>query len=446
MEMHRRQQDWFYNVGMIPTRQTSPRFGIRLALCNSANIALFVSMFLLTSNSLADQPKQVERPLYLPATPYAYSKLSLPSHAKSVAKHFDNTPDGNPITDHGATLGRVLFYDKTLSANNTTSCASCHKQEIAFTDDKKLSVGFAGEEVPRNSMSLVNVRFYPNGKMFWDERAESLEQQVLMPIENPVEMGHDLEKLVEQLQADPIYPPLFKLAFNSDQVTREKVALALAQFVRSITSFRSKFDIGRAQMKNVEEAFPNFTDEENYGKEQFFGRARCAECHLEDASQNANAPRQSVFFYLQSAAVNGVDSQEKDDDPGVGEITKEKTDVGKFKVPSLRNIELTGPYMHDGRFHTLDQVIEHYNWSVRPHPNIDPRLEDFAANGMALPEREKVALTKFLLTLTDHELLKDPRYSDPFEATPEKKSQEVSASRKTVHFETLGVGKSIEKH
>ena len=199
-------------------------------------------------------------------------------------------------------------------------------------------------------------------------------------------------------------------------------------------------------MKNVEEAFPNFTDEENYGKEQFFGRARCAECHLEDASQNANAPRQSVFFYLQSAAVNGVDSQEKDDDPGVGEITKEKTDVGKFKVPSLRNIELTGPYMHDGRFHTLDQVIEHYNWSVRPHPNIDPRLEDFAANGMALPEREKVALTKFLLTLTDHELLKDPRYSNPFEATPEKKSQEVSASRKTVHFETLGVCKSIEKH
>ena len=251
--------------------------------------------------------------------------------------------------------------------------------------------------------------------MFWDERAETLEQQVLMPIENEVEMGHDLDALVAQLQADRIYSPLFFNAFASPDVSRERIAKALAQFVRSIVSFRSRYDIGRGQVPSIHDPFPNFSEQENYGKEIFLGRARCAQCHLESLSADS---RQSAFFYVAKPVVNGVDSDQPDADAGVGEHTRQAADVGKFKVPSLRNVEFTGPYMHDGRFHTLDQVVEHYNWSVRPHPNLDPRLKDFAANGLALPEIEKVSLTKFLLTLTDRTLISDERFSDPFVQEP----------------------------
>ena len=127
--------------------------------------------------------------------------------------------------------------------------------------------------------------------------------------------------------------------------------------------------------------------------------------------------RQSAFFFPEAATVNGIDGELDGTDPGIGGVTKTPGDVGAFKVPSLRNVELTAPYMHDGRFTTLDRVLEHYNWSVRPHPNLDPRLRQIAANGLALPEREKVALAEFLKTLTDHKLITDPRFSDPF-ATP----------------------------
>ena len=354
------------------------------------------------------------RALSLPAEPYNYARIALPDHVASVADRFDNTPGDNPITDHGATLGRVLFYDKTLSVNGSTSCASCHLQKFAFTDNKKRSIGFDGAQVRRNSMSLVNLRYYARGRFFWDERAASLEAQVLMPIENAVEMGHRLDDLVPQLQADPIYPPLFHNAFGDPNVTEDRIANALAQFVRSIVSFHSRYDIGRSQVDSVLEPFPNFTAQENYGKEQFFGRAKCADCHLPDERHPSSGKRQSAFFHLAKPTVNGVDSDSPTVDRGVGEHTGRSSDVGRFKASSLRNIELTSPYMHDGRFITLDQVVEHYNWSVRPHDNLDPLLEDFAANGLALPEVEKVALTQFLLTLSDHELTGDPKFSDPF--------------------------------
>ena len=381
---------------------------MRRATIRQASTALIL---LLISNVSATG-EDAKRPLNLPATPFAYAAASLPKQMASDAKRFDNTPPDNPITNHGATLGRVLFYDTKLSRNGTTSCASCHKQAFAFSDDRKVSVGFDGRKVARNSMSLINLRYYARGRMFWDERAETLEQQVLMPIENEIEMGHDLDQLVPQLQADPIYPPLFKAAFGRSTVSKKDIARALAQFVRSIVSFRSPYDLGRAQVESVEASFPNFSEQENYGKEIFLGRARCAECHLEGLE---NESRQSSFFFVAKPVVNGVDSDVEQADAGVADDTKQAVDRGKFKVPSLRNIQVTGPYMHDGRFHTLDQVIEHYNWSVRPHPNLDPRLEDFAANGLALPEVEKVALTAFLLTLTDQALLNDERFSDPFE-------------------------------
>ena len=384
-----------------------------------SRILVFAAMLLTAATHAGETARRVN----LPKTPFTYSNSNWPAHVQSVAALFDNTPDDNPVTDHGATLGRVLFYDVTLSKNRTTSCASCHRQELAFTDDRRVSIGFDNKPVTRNSMSLINSRFYQRGRFFWDERAATLEEQVLMPIENEIEMGHKLNVLINQLQADPIYPPLFHQAFGEPTITRKRIAAALAQFVRSIVSFGSKFDIGRSKVSSVLDDFPNFTEQENLGKQQFFGRARCAECHLPDATASReryfedtipNRKRQSAFFFLSEPQANGIDSEIINNDPGVGEILQKKAALGKFKASSLRNIELTRPYMHDGRFKTLDQVIEHYNWSVGPHPNLDIRLQDFAANGLALPEREKVALAAFLRTLTDRKLITDPKFSDPF--------------------------------
>ena len=374
-----------------------------------------------------------ERRLSLPSTPADYSSVQLPTHVQAVAQQFDNTPDNNPITDFGATLGRVLFYDRSLSANGKVSCASCHRQELAFTDGQRFSLGFDGQRVTRNSMSLINLRYHPRGRFFWDERAATLENQVLLPIENEVEMGHSLPGVVRQLSDDPLYPSLFEAAFGTPQVSQGRIARALAQFLRSIVSFDSLYDRQRVQVNSVYDPFPGFTDEENLGKLMFLGRGGCAVCHLmqQDTEARLRAveyiveresqpvderlrQRQSAFFLVESPVVNGVDGKFEGTDPGVGGVTAERKRLGAFKVSSLRNITLTGPYMHDGRFTTIDRVLEHYNWSVRPHPNLDPRLKQIADHGLALPEKEKVALTAFLRTLTDHGLLKDPRFSDPF--------------------------------
>ena len=377
-------------------------------------LCLFVGSAYGQIADLASAAPASTRQLALPATPYRYADQPLPRHVKEVASLFDNTPESNPITDEGATLGRVLFYDPNLSANGSTSCSSCHSQQAAFTDSRRFSQGFAGKTVDRNSMSLVNLRYYRPGKFFWDERADSLETQVLMPIENPIEMGHDLTALVSQLQSDPIYPPLFQDAFGSTEVTKERLSRALAQFIRSLVSVGSRFDQGRAEVASVLEPFPNFSEQENYGKQQFFGRARCSECHLPETDGKTGSARQSAFFQLEGPLVNGIDSDSDQVDGGVGAVTSKASEWGRFKSTSLRNVVLTAPYMHDGRFRTLDQVIEHYNWSVKPHRNLDHRLEDFAANGLALPEVEKVALAAFLGTLTDPTFLTDPKFSDPF--------------------------------
>jgi len=382
------------------------------------------------------------RPLRLPDQPFNYSQIAVPAYAQSIAARFDNTPPDNPITDHGATLGRVLFYDPTLSQNASTSCASCHKQSLAFTDDRALSVGFDGRKVSRNSMSLINSRYFRRGRFFWDERAATLESQVLMPIENEIEMGHHLPNLVKQLAADPIYPPLFRNAFGDDQVNQDRMAKALAQFVRSIVSFGSRYDQGRASAEAVDVDFVNFTAEENAGKRLFFGEARCASCHVDagtadseddDFNLEFTRERQSAFFFLNRPVVNGIDMEpyessvdsiarpgessltiKFDGDRGVGAITSQANDIGRFKSPSLRCVEVTGPYMHDGRFLTIEAVVEHYNWSIRPHVNLDPRLQRLINSGIAVPQVEVDALVAFLKTLTDEALLKDPRYADPF--------------------------------
>ena len=348
--------------------------------------------------------------LNLPKNPFDYEGVMVPEYAKQ----FDLQGTTHEITNRGATLGRVLFYDKRLSVNGSVSCGTCHRQEFAFSDSRSKSIGFNGREGIRNSMSLVNLRFNPTGKFFWDQRATSLEQQVLMPIEDPNEMGHSITGVRKTLSRDPTYLRLFSEAYGDQSISAERIANALTQFLRSMVSFHSKYDVGISMARDVRLPFPNFTDQENLGKTQFFGRGRCAECHLPQLHGNHGDQPQFAVFQLHEPVVNGIDIDEPGRDQGVGMVTGEKRDIGSFRVSSLRNIELTAPYMHDGRFQTLDQVIEHYNWSVKPHPNLDSRLEDFSANGMALPEVEKVALAAFLKTLTDHEFIKDPKFSDPF--------------------------------
>jgi cytochrome c peroxidase len=347
--------------------------------------------------------------LNLPATAFSYANQPLPNFLLTpLITGQDNTPAANPVTDWGATLGRVLFYDKILSINNTISCASCHKQNLGFSDDQVLSKGFAGGFTGRNSMSLINARYYPNGRFFWDERAATLEIQTLTPVQDHVEMGMNLDTLVARLKTKSHYPALFQKAFNSQSITSDKVAKALAQFVRSIISYRSKFDAGRAtinpgQQNPVQAPYPNFTAQENEGKQLFFSQlTACAGCH---GTETFTAP---------GPHNNGLENPAVD--RGVGAISNLPLQNGEFKVPTLKNIELTAPYMHDGRFTTLQQVVEHYNSGLQPHPNLAPQLRnpDGTPKRMNLTADQKAALVAFLKTLTDAAIGTDEKFSSPF--------------------------------
>lgn len=346
--------------------------------------------------------------LNLPSTAFNYSNQPLPNFLLNPnVSNQDNTPPANPITDWGATLGRVLFYDKTLSINNSISCASCHQQSTGFSDTRRLSVGFAGGLTGRNSMSLINARYYPNGMFFWDQRAATLEIQTLTPVQDHVEMGMNLDTLVNRLRSKAHYPVLFQRAFGDQAINSTRIAASLAQFVRSIISYQSKFDIGRAQvtppLNPVQTPYPNFTAEENQGKQLFFSaQTACNACH---GTETFTAPIEKN---------NGIENPSVD--RGVGAITNQPAQVGSFKVPSLKSIELTAPYMHDGRFNTLEQVVEHYNSGVQPHPNLSPqlRLPDGSPRRLNLSPAQKAALVAFLKTLTDHALSTDVKFSDPF--------------------------------
>ena len=346
--------------------------------------------------------------LNLPSTPFDYSNQPLPNYLNgpNVAPQ-NNTPADNPITDWGATLGRVLFYDKILSFNNSISCASCHKQDFAFSDNAALSTGFSGGHTGRNSMSLINAKFYPNGRFFWDERAATLEIQTLMPVQDAVEMGMRLDTLVNRLKNKSHYPYLFQKAFGDETINTDRIAKALAQFVRSIISYQSKFDAGRQQIIPGQDPiltpYVNFTPEENLGKQLFFSpQTACNSCHGTETFTAPN-PRN-----------NGIENPSID--RGVGGVTNIPAQIGSFKVSSLKNVELTSPYMHDGRFATLDEVIEHYNSGVQPHPNLAPQLrnQDGTPKRLNLTVNEKAALVAFLKTLTDRNITTDVKFSNPF--------------------------------
>ena len=354
-------------------------------------------------------PDPVAIYLNLPEIPFNYSNPALPAYLNAPPIQAQiNTPVSNPVTDWGATLGRVLFYDKTLSKNNTISCASCHIQANGFSDPLTLSRGFAGGLTGRNSMSIINAKYYPNGRFFWDQRAATLEDQVLMPIQDLVEMGVTLDTLVTRVQNQPYYSTLFTKAFGNNTINSNLISKALAQFVRSVVSFQSKYDAGRTTLPAgpappPNAVFPNFTAQENRGKEIFLSpQNACAACH---GTEMFTAPQEKN---------NGLDATITD--RGFGAVTNNPADNGLFKVTTLRNVELTAPYMHDGRFNTLEQVVEHYSTGVKNHPNLSPqlRLPGGQPRLLNLTAADKAALVAFLKTLTDTNVITDVKYANPF--------------------------------
>lgn len=367
------------------------------------------------TTSLVETDSQLfERTPELPAELLDYTN-ELPEHV-AVLEALDDTPSDNPGSDAGATLGRVLFYDVNLSGTRSLACASCHLQSNSFTDRTPQSLGNFGQTTRRNSMSLANLAFNANGKFFWDERAGSLEAQAVDPFTDPIELAIPPEEVVARVLSLPYYKPLFIEAFGTDAystdgVTMDRVAQALAQFMRAMVSVDAPYDEGRSQVSSPLEPFPNFSEQENLGKLLFMtsaaaGGGGCSGCHTTD-----------LFLTPPSnGGNNGLEDGSRSLDLGVFEITDDRANLGSFRVSSLRNIEVTGPYMHDGRLRTLRDVVDHYSDNIAPHPNLGALLQDGDGGPIvfAFTEDEKTALVAFLETLTDRGFLEDPRFSDPF--------------------------------
>jgi len=313
-------------------------------------------------------------------------------------------PADNPLTEEGIALGRRLFFDPILSSNKEMACASCHLPADGFTDNLAISKGVDGIAGTRSSMALFNTGYYTKG-LFWDGRITSLEEQALLPVEDPIEFNHSWEEVTEELSQHDLYPTLFRQAFGiekSNEITKELAVKAIAQFERTIISGDSKYD-------KVIRGDEFFEDEELNGWSIFFDvggglpDAECGHCH--------NAPLFTVNDYFN----NGLDSVadlNSFKDLGLGAITNKIFDNGKFRAPTLRNIALTAPYMHDGRFQTLEEVIDHYNEGVHYADNVDPLL--LKAGGLGLSEQNKKDLLAFLHTLTDTTFVNDPAYQSPF--------------------------------
>ncbi len=301
------------------------------------------------------------------------------------------------VSNEKATLGRVLFYDKRLSRDNTVSCASCHLQEHAFATQDQFSAGIDGQLTPKNSMSLVNLRW--SRRFFWDQRELRLEEQVLQPIAHPEEMDQDVSEVVLELGQIEAYGSLFEAAYDDPTITAEGIAEALASFLRALVSFDSKYDQGRP------DGFSNFTESEERGRVLFFNN-RCNQCHTSES-----------FFASNEPTHNGLALAPGDD--GFFIATGNAKDIGKFKTVTLRNIGLTPPYMHDGRFENLHEVVRFYNEGIQAHPNLDDRLtEELEIGGtpvrLGLSDQDIDDLVAFLHTLSDEGLVQSEKYANPF--------------------------------
>ncbi len=315
------------------------------------------------------------------------------------------SPSNNPLTVEGIRLGRFLFYDPILSVDSTISCSSCHIQEKSFTDGKSVSEGINNLTGSRSSMSLINIGYAHNG-LFWDGSSPSLEDQAIHPIENPVELGDSWENVEEKLRRHPTYPKMFRNAFpiqKKEEITRTLAAKALAQFERTLISANSKYD----QAVSFDNPTVELSDLEFDGYLLFFQELLAANhpgCHHCHAPPN---------FGGQDFFNNGLDeapNMTEFPDLGLGGFTGILTDNGKFKAPSLRNIEFTAPYMHDGRFESLEEVIDHYASGGHYAPNVSSDI-----TGFELTTYQKEALIAFLKSLSDPDFLNNSDFSSPFE-------------------------------
>ena len=376
---------------------THSRDGDPVAAALVKNLAASFRIRKITALTDAEIATVDAKPLYLPKTftPYPFQM--------SATFPIPDLPRDNPLIVERVELGKKLFFDKRISLNNEQSCADCHSPEKAFTDGRKTSRGAEGESGTRNAMPLFNLAW--KSGFFWDGRAATLRQQVLQPMQNPIEMHQNLTNLTVKLtHAHDNYPVLFTAAFGSPGITPEKIALALENYLLTLTSFDSKFN----RVLNGEE---KFTPQEQRGFELFsteydprrgqYG-ADCFHCH--------GGP----LFQSQSFANNGLD--EVFTDTGRARVTGKNSDIGKFAVPSLRNVALTAPYMHDGRFQTLDEVVEHYCTGVKRSSTLDPNIARHPDGGVPLSTADKKALVAFLNTLTDEKFLQP----SPAESVAEK--------------------------
>ena len=310
----------------------------------------------------------------------------------------------NELTVQGVKLGRMLFYETMLSKDGSMSCASCHRQKHAFSDTNQLSIGVDGFPGKRQAMAVFNMAWNTN-EFFWDGRAHLLRHQSLKPIEDSLEMAEFLPNVISKLESVQAYKDQFKRAFGSEEITSEKMSLAMEQFMNSIVSVESKYDKflrGDATLSASEEHGRKlFFTEYN----QFFpdsSGADCAHCHA------------GLNFENDQYMNNGLDAPAFQTDIGREEVSGDANDRAKFKVPSLRNVELTTPYMHDGRFTTLEEVLDHYNNNLKASPTLDPALQQTIGTGLMLTPQDKADIIAFLKTLTDEELMTNEAYSDPF--------------------------------
>lgn len=320
-------------------------------------------------------------------------------------------------------LGRVLFYDKNLSSDKSVSCESCHQQKLAFSDDKPFSHGVNGNFTERNSLPLGSFVSFSGhygepeeedsgeNSFFWDHSAATLEEQLIKTLANPNEMGMDLRTLEDRVANAPYTQILYEKAFPNESVNAENIVGAIADFVNSLESSRTSFDsaLDKAFFRLTDD-FPTFTESENIGKRLFTDN--CASCH----AFTLGSRFRHQFDNLAFMASNGLELEYQD--KGKGAITRVAEDNGLFKIPGLRNVALTAPYMHDGRFATLEEVVEFYNEGVIAHPNLDEKLKDKegAPKRLNMTEIEKKGLVDFLKTLTGEGLIQDESLSNPFKS------------------------------
>lgn len=342
-------------------------------------IVIIVLLFQFCADKDAAIPTTNGTNLTLPATAFNYN-VNLPTFIQNALTVNDNTPLNNQITNNGATLGRVLFYDKNLSKNNSISCASCHKQNISFDDNLAKSIGFEGGSTPRKSMPLLNVRFYASGKMFWDERALTLEAQVLQPIQDHIEMGLTFAELEHKISSQSYYPSLFEKAFGSTQITADKISKALSQFVRSIVTYQSKYD-------KVKQGLETFSQAEATGEQLFLNAGApntCASCHTPPMFITSNPAR---GFALADPNDRGINGQ------------------NRFKSPSLRNVSTRTHLFHNGSIANIQAMLT----AGAPGSGTNPIPQHSVA------PQDVQNLLAFINTLTDQTILTDEKFKNPFQ-------------------------------